>query len=96
MKKIGWFLHPDHGYMYRGQIYNSGWQSVVTSLCLNTREIEENEALWEANKSRLYVNAGCGAVAADGMQVGDHNPAFRPIAASRVPAWIVKDFIQYA
>jgi len=95
MKKTGWFLHPQHGYMLRGPVHD-GWQSVVTALCLNTREVEENEALWEAHKSRLYVNAGSGAIAADGMQVGDHNPAYRPIAESRVPAWIVKDFIQHA
>lgn len=94
MRKTGWFLHKDHGYMYRGPVHE-GWQAVVTALVLNAREVEENAFAWESHKSRLHVNGGCGAIAADAMQVGDHNPDFRPVATARVPPWIRTDFINY-
>lgn len=93
-RKIKWFLHPQHGYMARGVPFH-GWQTVVTALCLNTRDVEDDAALWKAHKDRLHVNAGSGAVAVDEMRVGDHNPAFRPVAASRVPAHIRNEFAAF-
>ena len=89
-----WFLHPQHGFMLRYPS-NPGWEMVVTALCLDTREIEEDAARWEAHKSRLYVNAGCGAIAADEMRVGDHNPAFVPVDEGSVPEHIREDFLKY-
>lgn len=94
MKKIEWRLHPEHGYMLLGPVYE-GWRTCVTSLCLHTRETERNQAAWEAHKSRLRVNGGCGAVAVDAMEVGNVNPAFRRVAQSRVPVWIVEEFVSY-
>lgn len=91
---MDWYLHEDHGYMLRGPA-DGGYQTVVTALCLNTRAIEEDQGTWERHKSRLYVNAGCGAVAADLMCVGDHNPDFKPIDATRVPAHIRHEFVAY-
>jgi hypothetical protein len=89
-----WFLHEDHGYMLRGPVIY-GWQMVVTALCCNTREDEDDPALWEAHKSRLHVNAGSGAIAADLMRPEDHNPDFKPIDATRVPAHIRHEFVAY-
>lgn len=91
---MDWYLHEDHGYMLRGPA-DGGYQMVVTALCLNTRETEADPVLWEAHKSRLHVNAGSGAIAADLMRVGDHNPDFKPVPAGGVPAHIVREFEAY-
>ena len=95
MKTQGWFLHPDHGYMLRGPDYGDGWQTVVTSLVNNNIENENDPALWQNHVNRLHVNAGCGAVAADGMRVGDHNPEFKPISIRKVPNHIIEAFSEY-
>lgn len=92
---IGWFLHPTHGYMLRGPDYGDGYQTVVTALMLEVRDLQDDPKKWEAHKSRLRVNAGCGAIAADSMQVGDHNPAFVPVKATKVPAHIRQEFDSY-
>lgn len=89
-----WYLHPLHGYMLR-QEYAPGYDWVVMALCLNTRETEEDPAAWEAHKSRLYVNAGSGAVCADGMRSHDHNPDFKRIRPGKVPAHIRAEFLAY-
>jgi hypothetical protein len=89
-----WFLHEDHGYMLRGPV-TDGYQMVVTALILNARAIEEDQGTWERHKSRLHVNAGCGAVAADLMRPEDHNPDFKPIDATRVPTHIRHEFVAY-
>lgn len=90
----GWFYHPEHGYMLRGPA-QEGWQTVVTALTQGAASYQDDENLWEALKSRLHVNAGCGAIAADEMKVGDHNPAFKPIAKTKVPAWLQREFERY-
>lgn len=94
MKHATWYRHPQHGYMLRGPAHD-GWQVVVTALVLDALEYEDDYDAWEAHKGRLRVNGGCGAIAADAMQEGDHNPAFRKISVARVPAWIVDDFLPY-
>lgn len=90
-----WFLHSEHGYMLRHP-YHPGYDIVVTALCLNTREFEDDPALWENHKLRLHVNAGCGAVIADEMRVRDHNPAFKRIRPEEVPTHILREFLAYA
>jgi hypothetical protein len=93
--KATWYRHSRHGYMLRGPIDSDGWQIVVTALCTDMRETEESRELWEAHKSRLRVNGGCGAIAVDGIRANDHNPEFRRIRPASVPAHIVSDFTQY-
>jgi hypothetical protein len=78
-KTIGWFLHKDHGFMYRGSVDELGYQPVVAALCLHTTEIQYDEGSWRQHKNRLHVNAGCGAVCLELMREGDHNPAFERI-----------------
>lgn len=86
-----WRKHPQHGYMLRCY-FEQGWCMVVTALCQNTAETEEDPKAWEAHKSRLHVNGGCGAIAAEQMQEGNINPAFVLINESDVPQHIQKDF----
>jgi hypothetical protein len=97
--KHEWRLHKAHGYMLLGPVYDGttfSWRTCVTSLCLNTRETEDDEQAWAAHKLRLRVNGGCGAVSADVINLMDGiNPAFKRVASTRVPAWIVNDFTQY-
>lgn len=89
---LNWYVHPQHGYMLRENTIN-GWQIVVTALCLDTKEFQEDSVSWEKHKSRLYVNGGCGAIVAEEMRIGDHNPAFVPIEESMVPAHIRSEFL---
>ncbi len=66
---------------------------VVCALCQNTAETEQDQVLWENHKSRLHVNAGCGAICTDEMRRSDHNKEFVLISEDRVPEWIKKDFL---
>ena len=86
-----WYKHPTHGFMLRAPALGyPGYDMVVTALCQNTLAVEMVEDLWAAHKSRLRVNAGCGALAVDMYLAHDRNPEFRP--ARKVPPWIVADF----
>ena len=89
-ERARWFHHPEHGYMLRcGDL-------VVTGLCSHTAEAQETADAWKAHKSRLYVNAGSGAVVADYMsRYAAHNPEFIPVQRGRVPAHIRKEFAHY-
>lgn len=85
-----WYKHPVDGYMLRHD------NTVVTSLCLNNLETESDPVLWEKHKSRLHVNGGCGAIAADEMlDTAGRNPEYVPVQESEVPAHIVKEFKEY-
>ena len=89
-ERARWYHHPEHGYMLRHN------DSVVTGLCSHTAEDQETVTEWQAHKSRLYVNAGSGAIVADYMpRYAAHNPEFIPVQCGRVPAHIRKEFMQY-
>jgi len=89
-ERARWYHHPEHGYMLRCG------DSVVTGLCSHTAEEQETVTEWQAHKSRLYVNAGSGAIVADYMpRYAAHNPEFIPVQCGRVPAHIRKEFMQY-
>ena len=89
-----WFLHPKHGYMLRTDL-GDGYDWVVTALCNESREVEEDKAMWERHKSRLHVNAGSGAVCADSLRAQDHNPEFLSIEEGAVPEHIREEFLAY-
>lgn len=80
-----WYCHPQHGYMLREGRY------IVTSLCQNTLEIENDRKRWEAHKSRLHVNGGCGAIAVEEAPPVI-NSEFVPINWRKVPPHIREDF----
>lgn len=91
-----WYFHTDHGFMLRIQDRDYPTHDVVvTALMQHTAELERDPATWEAHKSRLYVNGGCGAVCVDQLRRGDHNPAFTPCDAAEVPSHIRTEFLQY-
>lgn len=92
MNRPRWFKHPRHGYMLRFS-HAPGWDTVVTALVLDALEYQADASTWEAHKFRLRVNAGCGAIACSEMRAGDHNPDFKPVRASTVPAWVKADFL---
>lgn len=88
-----WRKHPEYGYMLRRfYSHDSDYVSVVTALCLNMAETESVQKDWEAHKSRLHVNGGCGAIAQDMMRIKDINPDFVIVNVSSVPIWIQADF----
>lgn len=87
-----WFKHPKHGYMLRRQDPTYAFDSVVTALCQNTAEAQEDEKLWENHKSRMRVNGGSGSVCSSQMHYGDRNREFVSISVEDVPAHIVRDF----
>jgi hypothetical protein len=87
-----WFKHEKHGYMLRRPDPVYHFDFVVTALCLNTAEEEEDKEKWERHKSRLRVNGGCGAVCVDQMHHRDHNSLFERIPRENVPAHILEDF----
>lgn len=95
MKSPQWFRHAQHGFMLRtdaGQFDGHEYEHVVTGLTANDADVQADPAAWERHKSRLHVNAGCGAVSYELMRKGDRNPAFVPVAADTVPPHIVRDF----
>ncbi len=92
MKPIDrWYCHPSHGFMLRRDD-GSGLETVVTSLCIATYDVETDRAVWERHKLRLRVNGGCGAVAVDHYKRGDRNPAFVRVDGRKVPPWIRREF----
>jgi hypothetical protein len=64
---------------------------IVTSLCANNLETERSPKTWEAHKSRLHVNAGCGAIAVED-DPPIINSEFVPVNWRKVPPHIRKDF----
>lgn len=89
-----WFLHPKHGYMLRTDL-GDGYDCVVTALCTDSREVEEDKAVWEMHKFRLRVNGGSGAVCADSLRAQDHNPEFLSIDEGAVPEHIREEFLAH-
>lgn len=89
-----WFLNSTHGYMLRCDL-GDGYDCVVTAPCTESREVEEDKAMWAWHKFRLRVNGGSGAVCADSLRAQDHNPAFLSIEEGAVPEHIREEFLAY-
>lgn len=86
-----WRYHDRHGFMLRTPP-KDGWCYVVTALCQDTAEYQNDAALWERHLSRLRVNAGCGGVCGAEMREKDVNSDFRVVPKNQVPAHIQKAF----
>ena len=74
---------------------SAGWVVLITCLLLNCHQYD-NKVKWEAMKSRLRVNGGCGHISAEEYKAGDRNTEFALIPASEVPDFVKEDFMNYA
>lgn len=82
--KNKWFLHSQHGYALVSD------NQIITGLVADNIEVQDSQALWEKHKSRLHVNAGCGAVC--GEEFRGLNENWKKISQNKVPIHIQKDF----
>ena len=82
--KNKWFLHSQHGYALVAD------NQIVTGLIAENVEVQNSQDLWQKHKSRLHVNAGCGAIC--GEEFHSLNDNWKKIPRSKVPVHIQKDF----
>lgn len=83
--KAKWYKHSEHGYLLEAEGMH------VFAPCSGMADIEDaGEAAWKAHVSRLYVNAGSGAIATE--EACQLSPSWVRVRASTVPAYLRTEF----